>query len=121
MPAGACVFYEAASQAIAANVLSVPTSACPAWVDERGVVYTWSTHWPSTTGFYPQGFVANQRWQSGIRSQLMHARYLLISRAPSDITEWDQQTRSFALQHFRPELLLTDGGSRTLQLWKRSN
>ena len=117
---GSCVFSELASPALAAGVLRDPSAACPSWLDGRGVAYTQATGWPADQDYYPAGFVADARWQEGVRAQLAAADYLLISAAPGRVPEWDQATRAYAAAHFSRVLTLDGPRHAHAQLWRRT-
>ena len=120
LPPGSCVFYEAISLAVAADVLSDPSATCPAWVDGRGVALTWNTHWPHTRSFYPAGFLADARWQAETVGQLTRADFLLLYRDPAHTVEWTVATQDFALRNFTPVWVDRPGDVRA-QLWRRTS
>ena len=119
VPHGSCVFYEAISLAIAADVLTFPRRDCPSWIDGRGVALTQNTHWPHSRGFYPDGFREDERWQRDTRTQLQHADFLLLYKNPRGTVEWTAQTQTYALTHFTPVWVTTEGQQKS-QLWKRT-
>ncbi len=100
VPAGSCVYYDAVSLALAADVFRDPSAVCPSWVDGRGVALTQSTGWPSGVDFYPAGFVADSAWQAANVQQMQHAGYLLLRHDPATFPEWTEQTRQYAVSHF---------------------
>ena len=120
VPAGRCVFAETASLAIAADLLRPPSPACPGWVDGRGVIYTQSTGWPRGVSFYNAGFTSNARWQAAVVDQLSHASFLLLSRPAGSVPEWSATTRTYAVTHFRPVLVLPARGRGAAELWRRT-
>jgi alpha-1,2-mannosyltransferase len=117
VPDGSCVFYESISLAVAADVLEVPTRACPAWIDGRGVSLTWNTGWNHGDEFYPFGFRKDARWQAETVAQLEHADFLLLTEDVKDIPEWIPTTQAYALAHFTP--VWTENTDVRVQLWKR--
>jgi alpha-1,2-mannosyltransferase len=119
IPEGACVFYEGISLAVAADVLSVPSASCPAWIDGRGVSLTWNTGWDHAREYYPFGFHDDARWQTETVDQLEHAQYLLLTEDVRDIGEWNAATRGYALAHFAP--IWTEDTDVQVQLWKRTS
>lgn len=120
VPPGSCVFYEAISLAVAADVLSDPSATCPAWVDGRGVALTWNIHWPHTRSFYPAGFLADTRWQAETVAQLTRADFLLLYRDPAHTVEWTAPTQDYALRNFAPVWVDRPGDVRA-QLWRRTS
>ena len=117
---GSCVFAENASTAIAADLLSVSSAQCPTWVDGRGVSYAGNTDWPRERNYYFAGFTGDARWQRALRNQLAHADFLLISRPPGQIPEWDALTRAYAVAQFQPVLVLPAAGRGRAELWQRT-
>ena len=116
-----CIWYEAASLAIAADVFRPSTTSCSAWVDQRGVLYAESdTSWAHRTDFYYVGFTSNERWQNGIVGQMEQADYLLLKRNPVNIKEWSDATRAYVLMHFRFVRAAEPDTTQSAQLWQRS-
>lgn len=118
VPAGSCVFYEAISKAIAADVLALPSKTCPSWVDGRGVALTQSTDWPKGEDFYPAGFLADRQWQRDNLMQVQHADFLLIDKGPRAIKEWTPEVQEYAATHFR-QVWSEHNGKVGAELWKR--
>ena len=116
--AGDCVYFDAVSLALAAEVYRDPSPTCPSYVDGRGVALTQNPHWDDRRSFYPAGFVADRRWQAAARDQMSHARWLLLRSDPATFPEWDAQTRAYAVEHFQP-VVQEDGGRQPFQLWRR--
>ena len=119
VPAGSCVYYDAVSLALAADVYREPSAACPSWVDGRGIALTESKGWPRGLDFYPAGFVADSSWQAANVRQMQHAGYLLLRHGPATFPEWTEQTRQYVLLHFARTYAAGDG-SRRVELWSRS-
>jgi hypothetical protein len=119
IPRGSCVYYDAVSLALAADVYREPSPDCPSWVDGRGVALTQSTSWPAGVDFYPDGFVADSTWQAANVQQMQHAQYLLLRHDPATFPEWTPQTRQYAVVHFT-RVWSGGTGSRSLELWKRA-
>ncbi|MFN2539165.1 MAG: glycosyltransferase family 39 protein [Mycobacteriales bacterium] len=119
VPHGACVYYDAISLALAADLYEDPTPRCPSYVDGRGVALTQNPHWDDRTSFYPAGFVADEQWQADNVLQMRHASYLLLRHDPARFPEWDASTRRYVLDHFAVEVRHTDG-RQPFELWKRT-
>jgi hypothetical protein len=119
VPSGSCVYYDAVSLALAADVFRDPSSDCPSWVDGRGVALTENTGWPKGVDFYPAGFAADAAWQAANVAQMQHADFLLLRDSPATFPEWAEQTREYVLQHFT-RTYAAGSGSRTVELWTRS-
>ena len=119
VPRGSCVYYDAVSLALAADVYQEPSDRCPSWVDGRGVALTRNTSWPRGVDFYPEGFVADSGWQAANVAQMQKADYLLLRSSPASFPEWTDSTRRYVLNHFVP---VWTGGreSRRQELWKRT-
>jgi hypothetical protein len=113
-----CVYTDAVSLALAADVFRLPSARCPGWIDGRGVNLTENTRWPRGVPFYPRGFVANAAWQRENLRQLMSAQYALIRGRAQAVREWSAQTRAYFLGNFR--LLWEATGRVPAQLWVRS-
>lgn len=113
----ACVYTDAVSLAIAANVFQPPSAHCPGWLDGRGVNLTENRDWPPGKPFYPQGFQNNVAWQRETMRQLGAARYALIRGRAQQVAEWSAETRSYFLGNFR--LIWQTGGRVPAQLWIR--
>jgi alpha-1,2-mannosyltransferase len=118
VPAGSCVYYDAVSLALAADVFRDPSAVCPSWVDGRGVALTQSTGWPSGVDFYPAGFVADSAWQAANVQQMQHAGYLLLRHDPATFPEWTKQTRQYVVSHFS-RTFRAGSGSGTVEFWTR--
>jgi hypothetical protein len=118
VPEGACVYVDAVSLALAADVYRDPSPACPSYVDGRGVALTQNPNWDNRISFYPKGFAADERWQAATRDQIAHAGWLLLRHGPASFPEWDATTRSFVLAHFRL-VARDDRGRQPFQLWER--
>ena len=119
IPARACVYYDAISLALAAEVYQDPSARCPSYVDGRGVALTQNPHWDDRASFYPGGFVADKAWQAANVEQMAHASYLLLRHDPARFPEWDAATRQYVLTHFRLTLRHT-GGRQPFELWQRT-
>jgi 4-amino-4-deoxy-L-arabinose transferase-like glycosyltransferase len=118
IPAGSCVYYDAVSLAIAADVFRPPSSECPSWVDGRGTALTENTSWPRGVDFYPEGFLADSRWQTATVAQMASADYLLLRHSPGTFPEWTVPTRAYALAHF-DRAWVSAPGQQHAELWKR--
>ncbi len=117
VPDGACVWSEGLSLTIAADVLRLPDSTCPGWIDGRGVNLTWNTDWPRDEEYYPsEGFLQTERWQEETRAQIARAEYLLLSSTPDLINEWTPQTQAFAASQFRVVWSQSEGRVRAVLL-----
>lgn len=119
VPKGECVYYDAVSLALAADVFDDPSRSCPAWIDGRGVALTQNADWPGDRNFYPAGFVADRKWQAGNVEQMQHAKYLLLRSPPASFPEWSVATRAYVLEHFTPVWVHATGRQHS-ELWKRS-
>jgi hypothetical protein len=118
VPDDSCVWFDAVSVALAADVYRLPSAECPSWVDGRGVALTESRGWPKGVDFYPAGFVADSAWQAGTVAQMRHADFLLLRHAPASFPEWTPETRAYVLDHF--SLQWSQGrDARVVELWKR--
>ncbi|MCU1593364.1 MAG: hypothetical protein JWO12_756, partial [Frankiales bacterium] len=120
VPQGRCVYYDAVSLALSADVFEDPSPRCPAWIDGRGVALTRNTDWPADKSFYPAGFVADQRWQAGNVAQMKHADLLLLRSPPASFPEWSAATREYVLAHFTAVWVHARGRQHS-ELWKRSS
>lgn len=119
VPAGSCVYFDAVSLALAADLYQDPSAGCPSWVDGRGVALTRNTDWPNEVDFYPHGFVADRHWQALNVRQMQHADFLLLRASPATFPEWAASTRSYVLSHFRP-VWVHEEGRASRELWRRS-
>lgn len=119
VPEGSCVYTDAVSLALAADVFQDPSDRCPSFVDGRGVALTQSTDWPKGVDFYPEGFVAAGRWQAENVAQMRKADYLLLRSSPERFPEWTDATRGYVLDHFT-RVWSAGEGSRLRELWKRT-
>jgi alpha-1,2-mannosyltransferase len=119
VPAKACVYFDAVSLALAADLYQDPTNRCPSYVDGRGVALTQNPHWDDRASFYPGGFVADKAWQAQNVAQMQHASYLLLRHDPARFPEWDTSTRHYVLAHFTRQLRHT-GGRQPFELWRRT-
>ncbi|MET0475813.1 MAG: glycosyltransferase family 39 protein [Mycobacterium sp.] len=115
---GSCVYSDAISLPLMAGVYTESSPHCPSYVDGRGVALTQNTTWDDGVDFYPDGFVADKRWQQANVEQLRHADYLLLRYSPATFPEWDESTRAYALSHFT---LTTRHarGPHPFELWTR--
>jgi hypothetical protein len=119
VPEGTCVYFDAVSLALAADVYRDPSATCPSWVDGRGVALTQNTDWPNRVDFYPHGFVADERWQTQNVMQMQHADFLLLRAAPATFPEWAESTRRYVLSNF--ELVWVHAhGRASWELWRRT-
>lgn len=119
IPDGACVYSDAISLPLAADVYTAPTDRCPSYVDGRGVALTQNTDWDNRVSFYPAGFIADKRWQQANVEQMRHADYLLLRHPPATFPEWDAATRAYALSHFTLAIDHSDG-RQPFVLWRRT-
>lgn len=119
IPSRSCVYFDAISLALAADVYRVPSPSCPSYVDGRGVALTQSTDWSNATSFYPFGFVADAQWQRDNVDQMRHSDFLLLRADAATFPEWSASTRLYATTHFS----LVDrhkGGRQPYELWHRT-
>ncbi len=119
IPNGSCVYFDAISLPLMADVYTVPNPRCPSYVDGRGVALTQNIKWDNRVSFYPSGFVADKRWQDSTIEQMKHADYLLLRSDPATFPEWDESTRAYALSHFTLTVRNPDG-RQPFELWKRT-
>ncbi|HUL98166.1 MAG TPA: hypothetical protein VLU24_01775, partial [Mycobacterium sp.] len=119
IPGGACVYSDAISLLLIAKVYTTPGPDCPSFVDGRGVALTQNTDWDNSISFYPNGFVADKRWQHANVEQMTHAAYLLLRHTPATFPEWDASTRAYVLSHFTLAVQHHDG-RQPFELWKRT-
>ena len=118
VPDHACVYYDAVSLALAAEVYQPSSPTCPSYVDGRGVALTQNTDWPNRTSFYPAGFVADTAWQLATVAQMRASQFLLLRHDPTDFPEWDTATREYAVTHFAV-VARHRGGRQPFELWQR--
>jgi len=118
VPAGSCVYYDAVSLAVAADVFTAPSESCPGWIDGRGVALTQNADWPRGQDFYPEGFVADARWQAETVAQMRYADFLLLRSSPADFPEWTPATRAFVLARF-DLAWRSEPGDVHVELWRR--
>ena len=119
IPNGSCVYSDAISLPLMAGVYNTPSPSCPSYVDGRGVALTQNTTWDNRVSFYPDGFVADHRWQQGNVEQMRHADYLLLRYSPPTFPEWDGSTRAYVLSHFTLAVRHPNG-RQPFELWKRT-
>ena len=119
IPSGSCVYSDAISLPLMAGVYTAPSPRCPSYVDGRGVALTQNTTSDNRVSFYPDGFVADKRWQEATVEQMRHADYLLLRYSPPTFAEWDGSTRAYVLSHFTLEGRHPDG-RQPFELWKRA-
>jgi 4-amino-4-deoxy-L-arabinose transferase-like glycosyltransferase len=117
VPAGACVYADAVSLAVAADRFRPPSPSCPGWLDGRGQNLVWS-HGRTVPHFYPHGFLANGRWQQQTQRQLDAAAFLLVRSDPTRMPEWTPALRAYVARHF--QLVWTGSGRIPAQLWART-
>ncbi len=118
VPTGSCVYTDAVSLTLAADLFADPTSGCPGWIDGRGVALTWNNDWPGTRSFYPAGFVADERWQAANVAQMGRAQFLLLRSPPASFPEWSAATRRYVTGHFAP-VWVQHRGRQHSELWRR--
>jgi alpha-1,2-mannosyltransferase len=118
VPKGSCVYYDAISLALAADVYRVPSPDCPSYVDGRGVALTQNTGWPNRVSFYPAGFVSDARWQEANLEQMRHADFLLLRYEPASFPEWATATREYVLTHFAA-VTQSRSGRQPFAFWER--
>jgi hypothetical protein len=119
IPNGSCVYSDAISLPLMAGVYTAPSPRCPSYVDGRGVALTQNTTWDNRVSFYPDGFVADKRWQEANVEQMRHADYLLLRHSPPTFPEWDGSTRAYVLSHFTLAVRHPNG-RQPFELWKRT-
>ena len=118
IPRNSCVYFDAISLPLMAGVYTAPDPRCPSYVDGRGVALAQNTQWDNRISFYPNGFVADKRWQAANLEQMKRADYLLLRDVPANFPEWDASTRAYVLNHFTLAVRHPDG-RRPFELWKR--
>lgn len=119
VPEDSCVFYESASVPLALDRLAVPSEDCPAWLDARGLLYSWSGDWPRDRDFYYEGFTTNRRWQQGVQNQLRHADRLLLKAAPQVIPEWAPDTKAYVVANFQRVASVEGKDKANVEVWAR--
>ena len=119
IPDHSCVYSDAVSLTIAADVFQTPSNACPSFIDGRGVALTENTSWPRGVNFYPAGFVADERWQETNVDQMSKADFLLLRATPSQFPEWTERTREFVLTHFE-RVWISSTNAKHVELWRRA-
>jgi alpha-1,2-mannosyltransferase len=119
IPDGSCVYSDAISLPLMADVYTAPGPRCPSYVDGRGLALTQNTDWDNRVSFYPHGFVADKRWQEANVEQMRHADYLVLRYPPPTFPEWDVSTRAYVLSHFSLAVSHSDG-RQPFELWKRT-
>jgi hypothetical protein len=117
IPPGSCVYTDAVSLSIAADDFRPPTTRCPIWVDGRGVNLTLTDASATAQSFYPQGFLADRRWQQANLRQLKAADVVLIRGTTASVGEWSSEARSYVRANFRE--IWESSGRAPASLWIR--
>ncbi|MDQ1747309.1 MAG: hypothetical protein QOD07_1572 [Frankiaceae bacterium] len=117
IPPESCVYTDAVSLSIAADDFRPPTADCPIWVDGRGVNLTLASAVTTPGQFYPQGFLADRRWQQANLRQLEAAEVVLIRGTTAAVGEWSSDARDYVQANFRE--VWESGGRVPASLWIR--
>ncbi len=118
VPRSACVYSDAVSLLISADRFTLPSQACPGWIDGRGQKLLWSVGAPPDPHFYPHGYVADERWQQQTLAQLRSAAFLLVRQDPTRTGEFGLAVRSYVAHNFR-RIWAGYGPVSTPELWER--
>ncbi len=118
VPRSACVYSDSVSLLISADRFTLPSQACPGWIDGRGQKLVWSIGAPPDRHFYPHGFVVDERWQQQTLAQLRSAAFLLVRQDPTRTDEFGLAVRSYVAHNFR-RLWVGHGPVSTPELWER--
>ncbi|MBV8860948.1 MAG: hypothetical protein JO259_03670, partial [Mycobacterium sp.] len=118
VPKTACVYSDSVSLLISADRFTLPSQACPGWMDGRGQKLVWSVGAPPDPHFYPHGFLVDQRWQEQTLAQLRSAAFLLVRQDPTRTGEFGLAVRSYVAHNFR-RVWAGHGPASTPELWQR--
>jgi hypothetical protein len=118
VPRSACVYSDSVSLLISADRFTLPSRACPGWIDGRGQKLVWSVGAPPDPHFYPHGFVVDERWQQQTLVQLRAAAFLLVRQDPTRTGEFGLAVRSFVANNFR-RVWTGHGPVSSPELWER--
>jgi len=120
VPRAACIYSDSVSLLISADRFTVPSRACPGWIDGRGQKLVWSVGAPLDPDFYPHGFVVDERWQQQTLTQLRSAAFLLVRQDPTRTGEFGLAVRSYVAHNFR-RVWAGHGPASTPELWERTS
>jgi alpha-1,2-mannosyltransferase len=120
VPRTACVYSDSVSLLISADRFTLPSQACPGWIDGRGQKLVWSVGAPPDPHFYPHGFVVDERWQQQTLAQLRSATFLLVRQDPARTGEFGPAVRSYVAHNFR-RVWAGQGPVSSPELWERSS
>jgi hypothetical protein len=112
-----CVYTDAVSLTIAADIFAPATPRCPGWIDGRGVALTMTPATSYTTDFYPNGFRRLTQWQAATLRQLQAADVVLTRQDPATNAEWAPAPRRYVRLHFHR--VAHHDGQFPWQLWVR--